>query len=207
MSPQGGKKKLAKTHIRQGQTDRSYIDSLADQAAGIRQVNPDKESRWKPDDEQVMTKDIREKLDHDFSLPGQKRAQPRQAPRQQRPAQPRQQQRPPQKPKTRPALPRQQQKKPAPPPPSKSQEIVAKAKIISEKYKRGELSTEQYKSMRNKLAGMVTQEIKATKKKISVLENKFLNNQVSMAKYNAAFDALNKELNRLTELRKKVSPK
>jgi len=54
---------------------------------------------------------------------------------------------------------------------------------------------------------LIGQEIKTLEKKISVLENKFLNNQISMKKYNYLFDSGNKELKRLRELREKIAVK
>jgi len=54
---------------------------------------------------------------------------------------------------------------------------------------------------------LIGQEIKTLEKKISVLENKFLNNQISMKKYNSLFDSGNKELKRLRELREKIAVK
>ena len=98
MAPQGGKKKMAKTHIRKGETEKYYIDTLADKAAGIRQVNPTNDPKWTPEEDTTMTKDIGGHLQQDFSIPGVKqKQQPRRPP-------PRQQQRrtPPQKQQQRP---------------------------------------------------------------------------------------------------------
>lgn len=207
MPQKGDKKKPSKTHIRKGELEKDYIDHLADSAAGIRQVNPTNDPRWTPEEDTTMTKDIGDHLQQDFSIPGTKRQQ--QPQRQARPRQtppPRQQQRPPARP--RPQPPKQQSPKQQPPKaPPKSREFVTKAKIISEKYKRGELSTDQYKSMRKKMTALVTQEINALEKRISVLENKFLNNQISMQKYNALFDSMNKEIKRMREIREKIAVK
>ena len=57
MPPQGGKKKPSKTHIRKGETEKNYIDNLADQAEGIRQVNPTNDPRWTPEQDTTMTKE------------------------------------------------------------------------------------------------------------------------------------------------------
>jgi hypothetical protein len=212
MAPQGGKKKkMSKTLVRKGETEKYYIDQLADSAAGIRQVNPTNDPKWTPEEDTTMTKDIGGHLQQDFSLPGvrqKQRPQPQRPPPRKRTPPPRKQtQRPPPKKQSQRPPPRTQAppKRPPPKEPPKSQQFVAKAKIISEKYKRGELSKDQYKSMRMKMTSMVNLEIKTIQKKISVLENKFLNNQVSMQKYNATFDALNKELNRLKGLREKIA--
>lgn len=213
MPPQGGKKKPSKTHIRKGETEKNYIDNLAEQAAGIRQVNPTNDPRWTPEEDTTMTKNIGDHLQQDFSLPGtKKQQQPQQQARPRQAPPPRQRQRPPPGPRAQPTP--QQRPKQQPPPqkpkasaPPKSQEFVTKAKIISEKYKRGELSTDQYKSMRKKMTALIGQEIKALEKKISVLENKFLNNQITMKKYNALFDSWNKEIKRLREIREKITVK
>lgn len=205
MASQGGKKKkMSKTHIRKGETEKYFIDQLADQAAGIRQVNPTNDPKWTPEEDTTMTKDIGGHLQQDFSLPGVRQ---KQQPQPQRPPPRKQVQHTPPKKQVQRPLPRTQPppKRPPPKEPPKSKQFITKAKIISEKYKRGELSKEQYKSMRKKMTALVNQEIKTLQKKISILENKFLNNQVSMQKYNATFDALNKEVSRLKDIREKIS--
>jgi hypothetical protein len=145
----------------------------------------------------TMTKDIGDHLSADFSAIGL--TKPKQQARQP----------PSQRPAAKPARPPAQKPKkpPAKKEPPKSQEFLAKAKIVSEKYKRGELSKEQYKIIRGKLTALVDMEITTLKKKMSFLENKFLNNQVPMEKYNKMSDSLNKEIKRLSGLRTKIAPK